>query len=161
MRNPQLLSLREDIAVAEARLVDLFSRIDTGESGALWAALREASDSFEVAQATSDLPAMQRHWATMRQLVQQGSDDHAAWAEIYRVWDSRTKLTQQETRTLVSMQQMVTAQELAVMFGVITDAINRSVTAHAPADIGRRILASISSEFAYIAEKEAQAACPH
>ena len=152
--SPRLLSLSNDIAMAESRLADLFTRVDMGESGALWQDLREALDSFALAQATGDIPAMNRHFATMQQLVQQGSNDYAAWAEIYKVWESRCKLIQQETKTLLSMQQMVTSQQLAVYFGVITDAITRAVVAHADEQSGRKILATISAEFARISDLE-------
>jgi hypothetical protein len=153
--SPRLLSLRNDLAVCESRLMDLFGRVDTGESGALWQALREALDAFALAQAAGDIPAMTRGFATMRQLVRQGSDDSQAWAEIYRVWDTRSKLTQQETKTLVAMQQMVTTQQLATMFGVITDAITTAVLAHADEGSGRKILAQISEEFQRLSVREA------
>jgi hypothetical protein len=155
--NPQLLSLREDIATAEARLMDLFTRVDSGESGSLWKELRETFDAFEQAQATGDMAGMNRHWATTRQLVRKGSDDYAAWSEIYRVWEARCRLTNQEAKTLLSLQQVVTIEQLTTMFGVITDCINRSVLAHAPAEMGQTILGAIAAEFDVIARKEAEA----
>src|SRR5690349_13713695 len=35
-----LLELRDDISLLDARLEDLLSRVDTGESGVLWASLK-------------------------------------------------------------------------------------------------------------------------
>src|SRR5918992_3542816 len=34
--DPELLSLRDQIALVDARLADLLARVDTGESGSLW-----------------------------------------------------------------------------------------------------------------------------
>ena len=40
--DPALLELRGDIALTDARLADLLGRVDSGESGALWARLMQA-----------------------------------------------------------------------------------------------------------------------
>jgi hypothetical protein len=157
LTNPQLLSLKDDVAAAEARLVDLFSRIDTGESGQLWQGLREAADAFEAALGAGDAIAIDRHWATIQRLVTQGSNDYQAWSEVYKVWETRCKLTQQETRMLLTQQQMVSVEQLTHMFSAITAAIQRSVVAHADEDVGRRILAAISQEFDWIADKVGEA----
>jgi len=152
--NPQLLSLRDDIAACEARLGDLFQRVDTGESGALWVALRQVLDAFNKALATNDQPALQRHLATLRVLVTRGSDDYAAWAEIQALWETRCKLTLTEQKTLVTMQQMVSAEQLMVYMGAITHAIQRYVTLHADAEIARAILGDLSAEFARLSVLE-------
>ena len=80
--NKDLLSVRDEIAVCEARLADLFTRVETGESGATWQALRTMLDAFRVAMQAGDVPAMRRHFATMRDLVTRGSDDAQAWWDI-------------------------------------------------------------------------------
>jgi hypothetical protein len=157
LTNQDLLSLREDIAVTEARLTDLLSRVDSGESGQVWQALQHAADAFEAALQAGDTLAIDRHWATMQELVRQGSADYAAWAEIYKVRETRCKLTQKETRTLLTQQQMVTVQELSHMFGAITSAITRSVVANTDEATGRRILAAVSQEFNWIADKVGEA----
>jgi hypothetical protein len=155
--NPNLLSLRDDIATAEARLMDLFQRVSTRESGQLWQDLRGALDAFALAQARVDVDAMDRHCATMRQLVTQGSDDYAAWSEIYRVWEARCRLTHTEAKTLLMLEQTVSVEQLVHMFGHITDAIQRAVLAHADELCGRKILAAISADFDLIARTEAEA----
>jgi hypothetical protein len=42
----ELLSLRGEIALTDARLLDLLARVNTGESGQLWAELRRAYREF-------------------------------------------------------------------------------------------------------------------
>jgi hypothetical protein len=155
--NQYLLSLRDDLAVCESRLMDLFQRVDTGESGQLWQALRAAMEAFSTAQATHDVPGMDRHFATLRDLITQGSDDYQAWSEIYRVWESRCKLTQQEAKTLMTMQAMVTTEQVTTMFGVIIDTIRKAVLTHADEGSGRKILGEISAAFDWLATREAEA----
>lgn len=155
--NPRLLSLSDDIATVEARLADLFQRVDSGESGHLWQALKMALDAFSLAMAAREVATMERHFATMRQLVQQGSDDHAAWAEIQTLWETRARLTQTETKTLLTLQQMVTTDQLMTYFGVITDTIQRAVTTHADTSSAQAILGEISAEFQRISVLEEEA----
>jgi hypothetical protein len=92
LTNQDLLSLREDIAVTEARLTDLLSRVDSGESGQTWEALQRAADAFELALQAGDTLVIERCWATMQELVRKGSADYAARAEVYKVWETRCKL---------------------------------------------------------------------
>src|SRR5215510_4129840 len=38
MRDPSLMTLRKEIATVDARIIDLFKRVDSGEAGAIWTA---------------------------------------------------------------------------------------------------------------------------
>ncbi len=153
--NPALLDLRDDIAVCESRLMDLFQRAASGESGALWQALGVTLEACNTALAHKDLPAMHRHLETMRQRITEGQDDYHAWEEIQELWKTRCQLTLTEQKTLVAMQQMVSAEQLMVFMGVITDTIQRAVTTHAAAESARAILQDISTEFARMSTLEA------
>jgi hypothetical protein len=150
LRNPELLSLKDDIAAVEARLSDLFQRVDSGESGQLWQAVRQALTEFSTAVAAGNVATFRRHFATLQHLVTQGSDDAAAWRDILATWETRCKLTTTQARLLVAAQQVVSTQELMVMLGVITDAINRAVSTHAEPSVARRILGDLSEEFTRI-----------
>jgi hypothetical protein len=155
--NKDLLSLKDDIAAAEARLGDLFERLDTGESGQRWQELRETLDAFTTALTMRDGPTMNRQLATIRRLVTQGSDDAHAWSEILKTWHTRCTLTATQTRTLQVAQQMISTEQLMLMLGVVTDAINRAVSTHAEAPVARRILADLSQEFTRIGLRESGA----
>jgi hypothetical protein len=150
--NPALLSVRDDLAVCESRLADLFQRVDSGESGHLWQALTQASDAFSTAMAAGDIPAMARQYAAIDHLIAQGSDDHAAWREIQRLWETRARLTQTEIKALQTAQQMVTVEQLMVYFGIITDTIRRTVLAYADPESARQILGELSAEFQHLSQ---------
>lgn len=145
--NPDLLSLRDDLATCESRLAELFARLDSGESGATWRALGQALADFETARALGNALASQLALAQMHTLIRQGASDDAAWEDIRAMWDMRCKLTFTETKTLHLLQQMITAEQLSVYMGVITDAIHRCVTAHAANGQARAILGDIAAEF--------------
>jgi hypothetical protein len=147
LAHPDLMSVRDDVAVCEARLAELLTRIDTGESAQRWRDLRQALTEMSDALAADDGPTMLRHCATLHLLVRQGGDEYQAWQEIQRLWDTRCKLTSTEQKTLVAAQQMISTQQLMVMMGVVTDAIKRAVTAYAEPTVARSILGDLSQEF--------------
>jgi hypothetical protein len=57
--NPALLSVRDDLAVSEARLGELFLGLGSGETGAVWLALREAMAKCSAAMAAGDAVIVQ------------------------------------------------------------------------------------------------------
>jgi hypothetical protein len=150
LANKDLLSVRDDVAVCESRLADLFRRVDSGESGQRWQDVLQTFEAFSTALAARDGAAMNRHLVSMRRLITQGSDDAAVWGEIQALWESRCRLTLTEAKTLVMAQQMVTVEQLMVYLGVITDAIQRTVAAHTEAPVARTILKDLSAEFGRI-----------
>ena len=152
--NPRLLSLADDIAVAEARLAALLEQVTTGESASAWAQMQTTMAEFRAAHASGDPGAMQRHFMTMGRLVERGSAGAGAWEEIRKVWETRGKLIQTEAKTLTAMHQIVTVQQVMLMLGAATDAVVRAVQAHADTHSGRAILQDIMAEFTRLATLE-------
>jgi len=153
--NPALLSVRDDLAVCDARLAELFARLDRGESGDVWSRLCKTFSTFDAAMARRDLASMQASLETLRGLLTQGASDEAAWREVREMWASRCRLADTEQRTLVAQQQMVTIEQLGVFLGVVTDAIQRRVTSHADADTARAILGDLTADLARLSVREA------
>jgi hypothetical protein len=155
--NQDLLSLRDDIAVAEARLGELFGHLSTGESSGGWQALCTALDTFSAALAVKDGATMHAQLQIMRQLATHGREDATAWRDIQVLWESRCRLTLTEHKTLLTSQQMVSTEKLMVMFGVITDVIKQTVSTYAEPASARNILAALSAEFGRIGLSESGA----
>ena len=152
--NPRLLSLSDDVALAEAHLAELLARVETGESAACWQELRTTLDAFSGALASGDLAAVDLHFTTMRTLVERGSAGAGVWEEIRRVWETRCKLVQTEIKTLTSLQQMITVQQHMLMLGAVTDAVVQAVQQHADTQSGRKILMEVQAEFTRLATLE-------
>src|SRR5262245_50957479 len=53
-RDPEILALRDEVALIDARLAELLKRIDTGESGASWKQLQENFRELRVALKNRD-----------------------------------------------------------------------------------------------------------
>jgi len=145
--SPLYLSLREDIAVCFARLSELFTRVDTGEHDALWAQCGATLTAYQQARTTYDPDAMAVHLQHLENLLAQGASVAGTWKDIHQHWELACKLIQTEQKTLITMQQMVTSDQLMHCFVQLQQAITQCVTAVADASTSRKILSAISVEF--------------
>jgi hypothetical protein len=124
----ELLSLKSELALTDARLMDLLARVNTGESGQLWADLRRAHREFTVARGAKDVPKMNVALARMEQLIESATDDHQAWAAIGGLIEQRRRLAESEAKRLASLHQMMTKEEALLMAHQVIDIMTRHVT---------------------------------
>lgn len=123
----ELLSIREDVALIDSRLTDLLARVETGESGAVWTALRDEYRDYRDALAKKDVAEMSARLAAIGDLINRGLADEAAWNDIRATLEQRRKLVESERKRLIEMQQMVTADEAMGFVRALTAAVRDHV----------------------------------
>ena len=138
--DPQLLEQREQIAVLDARLLDLLGRVDTGESGALWQALKDRRAELLIAQQARDVKGQSEAINSILSLIDRGHSDYRAWGELQGVLEQRKRLIESERKRLVEMQQMVTSTQAMGLISAIIESVKRNVT-------DRAALAAIQTDF--------------
>jgi hypothetical protein len=151
----ELLSLKDDIAVTEARLSELFERIGTGESGEVWKNLKKAGDVFQKAYETSNTEKLFEAVQDIRNLVVEGQSDAAIWNELKELQEHRRKLTETENKMLIAKQQMISTEQLMIYAGVILDSIRTHVFENTEKQVGAKIVNSIAYDFDRLAVVEA------
>ena len=124
----ELLSLKSEVALTDARLIDLLARVDTGESGQRWAHLKKAHEEFKVSRLARDMPKMNVALAKMERTIAQATDDRAAWMEIGELVEQRRRLTESEHKRMVALQQMMSAEEAMALTHRVVDIVTRHVT---------------------------------
>lgn len=141
----ELLFLREEIALLDSRLADLLQRVDTGESGALWANLTKVWADLQRAEegSTEYLQA----WIKVDELMKAGTTDYLAWQELQAVIEQRRKLVESERKRVVELQQVITAERAMVLLSVVVDVVRRHVT-------DRNALAAISADIGKLVARE-------
>jgi hypothetical protein len=123
----ELLALREDISLVDARLSDLLSRVDTGESGALWRSLMAARMEMLACRQASDVKGQMAALNLIMELISQGHADYRAWGEVAAVLDQRRRLVESERKRLVEMQQMISSERMMVLLGAVVGVIQEHV----------------------------------
>jgi hypothetical protein len=124
----RMLQLREEVALLDARLADLLTRVDSGESGRLWARLGTAHAEFVQARTLGKVEIMQEKLAEIGGLIAEGKSDAECWREIHATLDLRRKLVESERKRLLDAQQAVTAEQLTGFMSALLDLLTREVT---------------------------------
>jgi hypothetical protein len=124
--DPELIALRDELAVVDARLTALLGDITTGATADLWQDLRVAWAKLEAAQRAQDTAAAATQLGLLRTLIQQGAAAGSAWAEVYDAMALRRSLADTERKRLEAMQATVTVDRV---LGLVT-ALGESVKKH-------------------------------
>jgi hypothetical protein len=142
----ELLSLREDVAVIDARLADLMANLDRGEAGRLWVALGVALADLERARRSNDARGVAEALTTMGDLIRQGASEAQRWGEIYEAEKLRLALVDGERKRLADMEAMITASQATVFAVAVKTVFERAVREliH-DADLQRQLLGATSA----------------
>lgn len=127
LSDPDLLVMREDIALLDSRLADLLKNVDGGESGSLWKQLRGTWNGFAEARSRTDVNEMTARLSQIEQLIQRGSHESLAWGEIVSLLDNRRKLVESERKRLIDLQLMITSERALLLIGAIEDIVRKNV----------------------------------
>lgn len=133
-KDPELLSLREDVALVTERIEQLLERVQSGESGAAWRLLKRHWADFRRFRTAGNVAKMQEMLELLAEPLEQGIADHAAWEELGLQLDRRARLAEQEQRRLEKMQATLTVEEAMGLLGTVLDVLKRHVTDQATLD---------------------------
>ena len=138
-RDEDLLALREEVALVDARIADLLDRVDTGESGDAWKQAEQALEEFRQALAEQNATKRKMAFAALSVAINNGRQDYDAWNEIHKLVDQRRRLVESERKRLEQMGQMVAVEQFMLLIAQIVDLLRRHVH-------DRDTLATLSAE---------------
>jgi len=138
------LMLREEIALVDARLADLLSRVERGESDALWRQLQAAHG--ELLHARDDVTKLTAALERISEIIERGATDEAIWREVTDQIEQRRRLVEAECRRLVELRQYITSEDALAMVQALLSAIRAHVT-------DRHTLNAVSVEFARLMDR--------
>lgn len=127
LADPDLLALRDDLALVTARLNDLLTRVDTGESGAGWKRASAYYEQLSEALRTRDQAKATTAMTALGEALAEGKSDYEAWAEIRALQDQRARLVTAELARLTKLQQFVEAQQVFALLNQVVELIKRHV----------------------------------
>lgn len=150
LTDPDLVAVREELAILTARIADLLSRIDTSEAGEHWRGIRAALAAFRRAQRRDDAPAAAAALREMERLTDLALADYEVWSELLDAIEARRKLADTERRRLESMQQMITTERAMLLVAALVDAVRRHVEDRGVLDaIGRELERLVAADGAH------------
>ncbi len=139
-----LLDLTEDIKLIHARMLDVASRVDSGESAERW---KEALTVFkELTSAKDDTrgPILER----LGSILNEGVADWAAWEKIEELVVKKTKVVESQRKRAVEAHEMLAAQDARAMMRAMTEGLKLAVEEHVTdPETKRKIFVAASSEF--------------
>jgi hypothetical protein len=139
-QDTELLNLKAEVSLVDARLADLLSRVDSGEAKTLWEKARKVNQEIQKAVHDENYGRLLMQCSELDYLIGSGLADHEAWYEIQALLDQRRKLVESERKRLVEMQQMVSAASAMTLATALLEAVRRNVT-------DRAVLTAVQSDF--------------
>lgn len=113
LESGDLLSGMRTQALMAAREETLLKRLDTGETGRTWAAVLQEWEGLQRASQAEDGKAIGQHMTALNLLINKGTADAGAWAELGDLWERARKISETEmrrrekARTLVPIEDML------------------------------------------------------
>jgi hypothetical protein len=140
MGDPELVSLRKEIATVDARIIDVLKRVDTGEAGVIWQAAQAAMARFDREWVKKDGAGMEAALADMRRLMTQGASDWAAWRVVVgELIESKRRLVDTEQRRLTLANESLTADRAMMLLAVVVQILQKHIT-------DRQVLGAIAAD---------------
>lgn len=148
LADTELLALREEVSIVDARISDLLTRVESGESGKNWKDVQEAWKAYKVAEKANDADLKFMAHGEIEEAIAAGVTDYTAWTEVRQAIELRRKLVESERKRLVDAQQMITAEQAMLLITAVTDAVRRHVSdrdtlAEIQADVAKLTAASV------------------
>jgi len=145
--DPELLALKDDIALLDTRIAQTVSALDTGESADAWSSLfalwQGLDRDMQALLDSGETPeSMESTIAALGETIRTGLSQGYVWGEIRGLLKERAALVSGEQKRLVDMQQYVTATQAlgfvaAVMASVRKHVDDRAALAAIAADLNR------------------------
>lgn len=124
-----LLSMRTDISISDARIEELLTRLDTGESKLRWKEISELQARMvdALSAAPPDTDDLRDLAEQLRHLTVQNRQDEDQWEAIRSQTNFRKNLVDAERARLKDIHAFITAEDALVVVMRLVDVIVRHV----------------------------------
>lgn len=127
-RDANLLSMREEISLLDARLGDVLARVDTGEGGVLWQSARNFMRSYRKAVRANDPDTAKEAMIGLEETLTKGLADYATWNDVRNLIQERRKLVESERKRMIELQQTITSEQAMAFVAAVVSSVKRNVT---------------------------------
>lgn len=128
LSDPQLLELRDEIALVGTRQGELLERLDNGLTPAKWFSAQAAYRDLVIAINQRDQEEYQAAIDRLGSALDATENEGAIWDEVIALSEQRRKLAESEQKRLVAMQQMITTEQAMALLARVTESIRKHVS---------------------------------
>lgn len=144
--DPDLLSFRDELALTDARLLELVERLNTGESSNLWHRLDAQYVELTTLWDAGETAGIGKALELLGRTIRQGASARAQWKEIDEKLAVRRELAESERRQLLDRNQYVTATQAMALVAAMLASVkahvrDQSALSAIATDLGRLALA--------------------
>lgn len=150
--DPELLALKDDIALLDTRIASTVAALDTGESREAWSSLfalwQELDRDMQALLDDGETSeSMESTVAALGETIKRGLSEGYVWTEIRGLLKERAALVAGEQKRLVDMQQYVTATQALGFVAAVMASVRKHVS-------DRSALAAIGSDLTQLSLRE-------
>ena len=125
VRDPNLMSIREDIATINSLIANCLQRMNSGENADVWARLRKQAKAVASAKTEKEASA---ELTTLLRMVAKGNSFVELQKELLLLIKERTNLIEKETERLTKLQQYASRQSVLDLLRAVGDVIKQNVS---------------------------------
>ena len=139
------LKMMEEVALLDARLVEMVERIPTDEDRANWRRARTGLALLKTAIAVSDGKKIDEAVVMLDTAITAGVGEARAWDDVVEAIENKRRLVESERRRMVEMGEVLPIDKVILLMTAVADIVRRNVTE-------QRIVARIANELNAILE---------
>jgi hypothetical protein len=142
VNDPDLTSLRDDLALADGRVTELLESLGQSGSTKLWMEARQRFDAFKAAgkRGRDAVGAARVAIQQLDDTLTAGLAAAVTWDELRETLELRRKLSESETKRMKDLHQMISAGAALGLMAQLVEVVAKNVT-------DRTALAAITQEY--------------
>lgn len=123
LKDPSIVSVREDLALANVRLTQLMQEVEVGANADRWLKIQEIMPDLMEAFEKNKPKDLRRLLNKLETLVHEGAESEERWEDISNWINQRRKLSQTETKRLKQGTDTLTYEEVRQVLDIITHTV--------------------------------------
>lgn len=128
LADPNLLSMREEMALLDVRISELLVKLDTADAPAAWTRINVATLGLEKALADGKFDNLSSIAESLRDAITAHRDDKDTWTEVVSLIDQRRKVADVERRRIEAAKRYLTLQEANAMLAYFVTSVMKHVS---------------------------------
>ncbi len=147
LNDPDYSSLRDPIALVDARISELLEAYGDGSSSQLWIELVDRWMEFTRAISAGDTVRQTNLLGSIDSLIRQGSTVEKSWRDIGDAVEARRKLVDSEVRNRGMLAQNITVEQAFALITMMLGVFKESAYKYATEEVARRIITDTGAAY--------------